>query len=654
MRGTKLVAIVALTVLLASCKGESQSPTDPTGGGTGTTTPPPTSPSITLTSTNSSPLVDSSSVITATVTQGGSNVPNGTAVEFTTNLGTFTEANAQTVIRTTTNGQASVTLSSSTAGTATVTATVSNIARTTQVVFSTKPVTPQPPDTAPAITGFSPARGRPQGGEVVTITGKNFRPTVRVLFDLGDGSAPREGQVTSVTSTEIQVLTPAVNLGTGQQKDVTMIVITEAGTTSETRLTVSGTFTYQLEQLTPKVTTVAPTSGGIEGGTKVTVFGEGFQTPIQVFFGSAEAQIVGPVTFGQFQVIAPAARDTTPDASGAFTGFVDIRVININSGTSVTAPAIFRYIAKMQITTWGPTEGVFTGGSQVVINGTGFNDPLAVSVGGVGARVISVTPSRVVVVTNGANATSCADITGAVTVTNTDNGDSASTSNLFTYRVPKPAITFVSPNVTAGGTILVTVLNASGTPRLTLGTSGLVINSATDNGNGSTTYSATVPSNITLTTQACAGVSGASTTVPTQFDVTYTSLTTTCTDTLQGGATISPQSTATLVLAPAQFQTFTARAPVAPAVTPTPATPQTIFLANTGAAALTINSVTTTCTNPPFSISAPPNGTVLQQCDSAAITMSYAGRTTVTTEQCTVTVSTSAGTKTLTVIGQTQ
>src|SRR5437763_8759680 len=114
---TYLFAVAALVLVFAGCKGESPTaptttttpPTTTIGGGT---TPPATA-NISLTVSNPTPQVNSTSIITATVTNATNQpVANGTAVEFDTNLGTFTEGNAQSVIRTTTNGVATVTLTS--------------------------------------------------------------------------------------------------------------------------------------------------------------------------------------------------------------------------------------------------------------------------------------------------------------------------------------------------------------------------------------------------------------------------------------------------------------------------------------------------------------------------------------------------------------
>src|SRR5512135_1520831 len=121
-----LLAIVALVLVFAGCKGES--PTTPsTPGGQGGGITPPTNATVALSVSNANPLVDSTTVITATVTQNNQPVPNGTAVQFATSLGTFTEANASAALRTTTNGVATITLTSSSAGTANITATVNNV-----------------------------------------------------------------------------------------------------------------------------------------------------------------------------------------------------------------------------------------------------------------------------------------------------------------------------------------------------------------------------------------------------------------------------------------------------------------------------------------------------------------------------------------------
>ncbi|MGZ5476888.1 MAG: hypothetical protein ACXW29_11950, partial [Thermoanaerobaculia bacterium] len=109
-----LIALLALLVVFGACKGES--PTAPTaGGGTGGGGSvgggtPPVGATITLTVSNANPLVNSTTVVTATVSQNNNPVPNGTAVEFQTTVGVWQDTGLTTTIRTTTNGVATATL----------------------------------------------------------------------------------------------------------------------------------------------------------------------------------------------------------------------------------------------------------------------------------------------------------------------------------------------------------------------------------------------------------------------------------------------------------------------------------------------------------------------------------------------------------------
>jgi len=665
-----LLVVFALAVALGGCKGES--PTSPgtgtggggTGGGGGVT--PPVSATVNLTVSNANPLVDSTSTVTATVTQNGTQVPNGTAVEFTTNLGTFADTGTASTIRTTTAGAATATLTSSVAGTATVIAVVNNVSRSTVVSFTARPVgPPPPPDLAPTVTGVSPTTGRPQGGDTLIITGTNFRAPVRVLFNTGTGT-PKEAFVVSVTPTRIEVLTPPVDLGAGQTLSSTISVFNEAGTAAEIRINAATPFVYTSTTLTPKVTAASPASGPATGGTRITLFGEGFQAPVQVFFGTAEAQVLN-VTFSQIIVVAPPSRDTSPDGATSVSGQVDVRVLNINSGTSVVFTNGFKYTPAMAITAVGPTEGVFTGGTRVTIDGTGFDDPIAVTIGGVAAQPIRVSGTQIIAITSGANVTGCSDVTGPIVVTNVETGISAS-GPAFTYRVPKPIITSVTQNTTVGGSIVVTVANASGFPRLKVGDVNLTITGTTPNSDGTTTFTATIPSTVALTTQACTGIPGVSTTIATPLDVIYTSATTGCTDTLTRGTVVSPAAVAVLAASPTAFTPFTAT--FVPAVLPTvgppptlgtpasvtPSAQQTVTLTNSGSAPLTVNSVTNSAGCSAFTITTPPVPTTLQTCDPFQIFATYNGPTPPApgSNTCTITVATSVGNRGFTLSGNTR
>jgi hypothetical protein len=669
-----LLALIALLALFAGCKGESPTAPPPitgtSGNGNGSTggTQPPVGASIALTVSTPSPFTGSTSTITATVTQNNAAVPNGTAVEFATTStnANFTDTadNPTTLIRTTTNGVAKATVTSTTAGPVVVTVTVNNVTKSVTLNFQ-DPVISQPPTpTTPTISSISPATGLPTGNQTVIITGTNFRVPVRVLFDPANGQAAKEGFVTNVTPTQITVVTPAFDLGVAQQLIANITVIVEAGTPTEQRVTKSAAFTITAPVLTPVIRSLNPTSGAIDGGTRVTITGDAFEAPAQVFFGSAQAQVLN-VQFHTIDVITPTARDTNPNGSGAVTGPVEVRVLNVNSGKSATAAAAFRYVNKAQITATTPDQGPFTGGTRVLIDGTGFNEPVTVYLDGIAASVIKVTPTEITVISNGIALSSCADSTGPVIVTNVDNGDTATAPTPWIYRVFKPVIVGVTSSIVSpNGNAVIRVANAVGIPRILIGGSAASITTQVDNGDGTTSFTVLVPSTLTLTSQACPA--GGAAQQPTAFDVTYTSLTTGCTDTLVKGLTVGPSSTtAILTLVPGSFAPFTATitplSPGPPVVPPTVTNPpaQTVNIIDTGAAPLIITGVSAPgagCGGGPgnFTLTLPPPQT-LNTCEPAPITAKYNSTTTAGSVQCTITINTSnGGTKILQLSGSSQ
>jgi hypothetical protein len=652
-----------LAVAMAGCKGES-SPTAPPitsgggsgGSGSGGTTTPPSGATVTLTVSNATPVVDSSATITATVSLNNTAVANGTAVEFQTDLGTFQSgADVKSIIRTTTNGVTSVTLTSSAIGVATITATVNNVTKATKVEFLAKTVPPTQPSTAPTITGVTPAIGSPVSQQIVTITGTNFRAPLRVLFDPGTGAAPIEVPIVSFTDSTIQVITPKINITTDQQAKYSVTVITQQGTTTEQRVSLANAFTFQNDVLTPAPTTTSPASGPIDGGTRVTIFGTGFQFPVQVFFGNSEAQVIS-INYDKLIVISPEARK-----AGVTTGTVDIRIINVNSAKTATLSAGFRYADKISISAAGPTEGLYTGGTRVTIDGSGFDDPVAVVIGGVAANVIRVAATQIIAVTNPVQITNCSEPSQAIQVVNINNGESA-TGPIFIYRVPKPSITSVTP-AALGGSTQITVFNAAGTPRFVIGGVGATVTGSVTNSNGTTTYTVLVPTTLKLDVASCAAAPGASAPQPTAFDVIYTSLDTGCTDTSPKGLTASPPNTPVLTLAPAAFAPFsatitpaTAGPPAVPA-TVKPSAPQTVNITNTGAGTLTVNSITVPVTAACGRFNVSPNGAVgavLSQCDAQPVIVTYSGQTAPVADQCTITINTTAGTRNLTLVGTSQ
>jgi hypothetical protein len=669
------LALAALLAIFAGCKAES--PTAPPSVGNGGQTggsgnppgggvTPPVGAAVTLTVSNPNPLIDSVTTITATVTQNGQPVTNGTAVEFVTNLGTFTDVNDVRTIRTTTNGVATTILTSSTAGVATVNATVNNVTKSIQVTFSEQQVIPPPPSTAPSISTVNPTTGPPTGGTVLTVTGANFRAPIRVVFDAGPAGT-KEGFVNqaSITPTSFQVVTPPINLVSTQTQAANLTVIVDAGNPTEARVTKTAAFTYVTTNLTPVIRAISPTSGPIDGGTRVTIIGDAFESPAQVFFGAAQAQIIS-INFNQIIVIAPTARDTAANGSGAVTGPVDVKVLNVNSGKSVVATGGFRYTPKMQVTLLGPNQGPFTGGTRFTIDGTGFNEPLTVVLAGVAATIIKVTGTQIIGISNAVVPTGCSDVTGPSVVTNGDNGDQAQGPN-WIYRVTKPVVVGVSGAASPGNSVGIIVANAIDPTRIEIGGKAAQITAETHNADGTTTFTVIVPPTLTLGTQSCGGTTVK---IPSSFDIKVTSLLSTCTDTSTGGLTLNPPAGPILTVTGSLVPFVgTIVPPVPPAVSPTvtvnPAS-QTLTIVNsgfnpTGGTPLTVNSVSgaggggTGCTR--FAISVTPNPPAnLDVCDTMPVTVTYNAPVapTATPDVCTLTINTNAGIKTFTLTGTSQ
>jgi IPT/TIG domain len=612
-RGRKSwIVLIAILLLFAACKGES--PTAPPPGGgipPGSGTPPPTGASLALTASNLTPIEDSTVTITATATNNGAPVPNGTAVEFSATGGAL-DSNGTAVIKTTTSGAATVTLTSSSTGLVRVTATVNNVTRQIDITFQAGPVIPPVPNTTPTITAVTPAVGRPQGGEVIRIIGTNFKAPVKVLFNTG-GPASVEGSVQAVTDTTIDVITPPVNLGAGQQLVADIIVITQAGSASEQRAERADAFTYENLQLTPVISTISPNSGPVLGGTRVTIFGEGFQDPVQVLFNTAEAKVLN-VSYSQILVETPSARDTDPNGSGTVTGPVTVTVRNIKSQTNTAMTAGFHYKAAMQITVAGPGGGTTAGGTRVTIEGIGFVAPVSVVIrtgeGDIGLQPISVTGTRIVAITPAIVPDNCdADLEGPIVVTNVDNGDQAE-GPTFTITVLQPAIVSVTPSVVTEGVethVDVVVVNPiPGVTRFQIGTRTVFPSAVEDLGGGAVRFRIPIPTNIEFPEEDCG--TGGTRLAPVSLDITYDAPADGCDDTVTEALTVNPADTS-CVLPPEPEANVTAPVPTTcPGLTinaPNNATNTSgvITIQNTGTAALTISAATAA---PPLSFTVLP------------------------------------------------
>jgi uncharacterized repeat protein (TIGR01451 family) len=513
-----------------SCSADSPGPTPPK-----TVSPGPTGSSglqIRLFTSNANPVAGACTLIQAFVFLNGANVPDGTGVSFSTDLATssFQQNGLPLISVVTQSGTTTTALCSTAVGVATVraTATVGSETGSATITIAFQ----ASPQSAPFFTFCSPSFGPPEGGMTLTINGGRFAgdpTTTRVTFTAA--GVTREALVTNVTATAVTLITPAFPEATSPSVPVSITLTLNTKSASPVILSLPNCFSYGTSTpSTPTITAVLPSSGSNEGNTRVTIIGSGFVAPLQVFFGAVEAQVLS-VSFNQIIAL-------TPPASGAglpnLNASVTVRVHEVTSGLDASLANAFRFVTKAQITSAEPTlERVDQPFTPVTIFGQGFLAPVAVTLAGIPATVISVSATELLVLPGTPFLTACADVSGQISVTNINSGDTA-TGLTFTYQaaITKPLITSVSPSVgPPGTTVTISGSNLGNITSVTFGTRPAPIVSVS---NGAIVV--TVPDSGD-TAPACPAGTAAGTllnvTTP-PVPVTVTSAMTTCTTTVAG------------------------------------------------------------------------------------------------------------------------
>jgi hypothetical protein len=196
-------------------------------------------------------------------------------------------------------------------------------------------------------------------------------------------------------------------------------------------------FTISAPLPPPTVSLIDPASGTTLGGTAVTITGTNLTGATAVTFGGTAAT--------SFTVNSATKVTATAPAHAA--GAVDV-VVTTPGGTAASAGGFTYVVPTPAITSVSPSSGPTAGGTPVTITGSGFVTGATVSIGGVAATSVNVASATSITAVTGAHAA------GPVDVVVTTPGGTATSTGGFTYVVPPPAITSVSPGSgpTAGGT----------------------------------------------------------------------------------------------------------------------------------------------------------------------------------------------------------
>lgn len=567
--GALLLASVA-GLVLAACN--SSNPVAPAP-------PPPTGSStfnVTITANPSSLATGSTTPSTISVTvrrsDNGLAPQDGTTVSINTSLGSLGTDNSGNPVTLATvplkSGSAQVSLFAGTAtGTAQVLAQVET--STGQVAVPIQTVNPPPF----FLISVAPNFGNAVGGQLVTITGSGIQAPVRVTF--GDAVA----RLGNVTATTIQATVPRSTqpLDVGQTRTVDVEVTNALGQSNSTSDKLVGSWTYSGGDVEPPIAvfSATPSSGKNEGGTTVTIAGTGFQPPVQVLFGlttggsfqGLQATVNPGATSSSISVVTPSANGVGLSLANQL---VSIQVRNVNTGQSAIGTGLFSYTGSgLFVTSMTPTSGPYTGGTPVAITGSGFTPSGRYQVQFGGSvqtfNSISANQTQLNVTTVPVTVTNCQPPSGPLTVTRLDTGAVVNSAIRFSYTVPSPNVTGLSPASGSqnGGTsvsIRGTGFDTASPVRATFGGSVATVGAVT-----STAVTATTPAFTgSFDMETCTdgqGMQGMRK-KPKAVDVVVTNTATGCADTFPLSYTYQPSDTSCVVPPPTKpvadftFQTF--------------------------------------------------------------------------------------------------
>ena len=546
--GQKLLgALGAIAFLAVGCSSKNPVAPNP---------PPATSPSTFTVAVTATPATldvgaNAPATIAIAVRRKDNGQPplDGATCAVTTSLGSFGTDSSGKPITTQTlkllSGNATTSLfAGATAGTAQILAQVDTSLGQANVAIQQ----PGPPPPF-FLTAIQPNFGPAAGGQQVRITGAGIVAPVRVL--IGGVVA----QVSAVTSTQITATTPRSKtpLDAGTTLAVDVMVTNAIDQSSPVSDTLAGGYTYSGADVPtpPAVFAVSPDSGPNAGGTPVTILGQGFIPPVQVLFGTGTAAQFNGLAATVVSATSTTIQARTPAATGLGVNLanqqVDVLVRNISTGTTALGTGVFRYTgAPFFINTLSPREGPYTGGTTVTIGGSGFTGSLQVQFGGVVQNLTGETMTTLTVTTVPVTVTNCKPPSGPVTVTQLATGQSATSPLVFTYTVPQPAVTSLSPTSgpQAGGNTL-TILGSSfeSNVRVEIGGVAATVGSVSSDGSQ---IAVTVPAFTgTFSTVSCTDSSGNSgkMNVGKAVDVQVTGLSTGCSDTFPQSYTYQPSDT---------------------------------------------------------------------------------------------------------------
>ncbi|MBM3236757.1 hypothetical protein FJZ31_10730 [Candidatus Poribacteria bacterium] len=270
-----------------------------------------------------------------------------------------------------------------------------------------------------------PTGVNPNGGTQIEIEGTHF-PAKHILQVLIGGKEATEVSIDN-TGTKISAKAPA---GTGE----TDVKVSNLINSEELSHTLQAAFTYNPQLVASKI---EPDNGMLDGGTSITITGEGFIEPISMEIGGKNASGIVWVSSKQITAITPKSEQD---------GKVDVLITNGDGQKDDSLK--FTYNPMPIIISIVPEEGRLDGSDGITISGENFMDKPIVEIGGNRATDVQFISSYEIKATTPPGKEGTYD----VIVTNPD-GQSTKKPGRYTYN-PSPKITNISPEIgsPSGGT----------------------------------------------------------------------------------------------------------------------------------------------------------------------------------------------------------
>jgi hypothetical protein len=390
----------------------------------------------------------------------------------------------------------------------------------------------------PVVDAVSAPSGALVGGQTVTITGSGFMTPgltfQKVQFQNDETGDLSPTSTDVISNTEIQVVTPDATAMASPASTLSTYVVVEyldsstsQAVNSAPKKTGSDDFTFGA----PVIDAADPLTGPLLGDQRIIITGSGFENNAGLELTGVDfIPTDGPDEGQPVPGIDPAVIDdgdiavTTPDMTSAAAGSSSVastvQITFEDTGTSTNVKATpaasgddSYYFGTPTITSVAPVAGKLTGGNEVVITGTGFENP-DLTLQGVGFDPVSDTDGSDVLAGTGTQVVSDTEITVAtpdatsaaaggatvstnVLVTFDDDQDPSTTveakpetSAEDSYVFGAPVIDSVSPttgSTTGGNTVTIT---GSGFEDPNLSLQGVTFDPVSDT-DGSTALTAT-------------------------------------------------------------------------------------------------------------------------------------------------------------------